>query len=252
MKEITFTKIDGRELSSFVKKLLPIDKFIFMKIGGDNTMSSVYLPERDAVKLVKQNTSDIFDGHVPDQVKVSFYNGTKVVDALSHFHGDINGRIKYSDIDGELIASDFMIENEDLTINLACSDPSLSFMEMNKEEMSRAFSTDSSLFQFDLLTTQTDRIKSLFSLDKDEEVFTIYVKDGNIRVKGTSYDSIVCSHHSSDAVKEEDSLVVIYKKYLNLLDKENYQVIVCSNKVVFKSLDTDTVLTVAVAMMAED
>lgn len=252
MKEITFTKIDGRELSSFVKKLLPIDKFIFMKIGGDNTMSSVYLPERDAVKLVKQNTSDIFDGHVPDQVKVSFYNGTKVVDALSHFHGDINGRIKYSDIDGELMASDFMIENEDLTINLACSDPSLSFMEMNKEEMSRAFSTDSSLFQFDLLTTQTDRIKSLFSLDKDEEVFTIYAKDGNIRVKGTSYDSIVCSQHSSDIVKEEDSSVVIYKKYLNLLDKENYQVIVCSNKVVFKSLDTDTVLTVAVAMMAED
>ncbi len=252
MKEITFTKIDGRELSSFVKKLLPIDKFIFMKIGGDNTMSSVYLPERDAVKLVKQNTSDIFDGQVDDQVKVSFYNGTKVVDALSHFHGDINGRIKYSDIDGELMASDFMIENEDLTINLACSDPSLSFMEMNKEEMSRAFSTDSSLFQFDLLTTQTDRIKSLFSLDKDEEVFTIYAKDGNIRVKGTSYDSIVCSQHSSDIVKEEDSSVVIYKKYLNLLDKENYQVIVCSNKVVFKSLDTDTVLTVAVAMMAED
>ena len=125
-------------------------------------------------------------------------------------------------------------------------------VEMNKEEMSRAFSTDSSLFQFDLLTTQTDRIKSLFSLDKDEEVFTIYAKDGNIRVKGTSYDSIVCSQHSSDIVKEEDSSVVIYKKYLNLLDKENYQVIVCSNKVVFKSLDTDTVLTVAVAMMAED
>jgi hypothetical protein len=46
--------------------------------------------------------------------------------------------------------------------------------------------------------------------------------------------------------------VVIYKKYLNLLDKENYKAIICENKVVFKSLDTNTHLTVAVAMIDED
>jgi len=58
MQEIKFNKIDGQELSTFVKKLLPIDKFIFMKIAPESTMSSVYLPERDAVKLVKQSTSE--------------------------------------------------------------------------------------------------------------------------------------------------------------------------------------------------
>ena len=43
-----------------------------------------------------------------------------------------------------------------------------------------------------------------------------------------------------------------YKKYINLLDKENYKVIVCGNKVVFRSLDTNTHLTVAVAITDED
>ena len=131
--EATIEKIDGYELSSFVKKLLPIDKFIFMKIGQEGTVSSVYFPERDAVKLVNTPTKDIFETDITQPVKVSFYNGTKVIDALAHFNGDVKGRIKYSEYDGELMASDFILENEDLQINLACSDPSLSFMEMSKE-----------------------------------------------------------------------------------------------------------------------
>ena len=248
--EATITKIDGYELSSFVKKLLPIDKFIFMKIGQEGTTSSVYFPERDAVKLVNTPTSDIFDTGITDPVKVSFYNGTKVIDALSHFNGDVQGRIKYSEIDGELMASDFIIENEDLQINLACADPSLSFMEMSKEETDRAFGTEGSIFQFDLLTTHVDKMKSLFNLEKEEDTFTLCVTDKGVAVKGNSYDATLAHTYEGDNVVGQS--VVIYKKYINLLDKENYKVIVCGNKVVFRSLDTNTHLTVAVAITDED
>jgi hypothetical protein len=248
--ETKIEKIDGYELGSFIKKLLPIDKFIFIKIGQPGTVSSVYFPERDAVKLVSVNTADIFSGDYDKPIKVSFYNGQKVVEALSHFNGNIQGRIKYSELDGEYMASDFILENSDLKINLACADPSLSFMELSKEEMSRAFGTDNSMFEFDLLTTHVDRIKSLFNLDKEEETFTLYLSDKGVSVKGTSYDSTVTASHTGDAPL--GSKVVIYKKYLNLLDKENYKAIICENKVVFKSLDTNTHLTVAVAMIDED
>ena len=243
-------RVDGFELGSFVKKLLPIDKFIFIKIGTEKTVSSVYFPERDAVKLVKVNTSDLLDVNLEKPVKVSFYNGTKVVEALSHFNGDIKGSIKYEDVDDELMASDFKLQDDDLEINLACADPSLSFMEMSKEEMERAFGTDRSLFEFDLLTTHVDRIKSLFNLEKDEETFTLYVNESGIGIKGNSYDANIVYSYEGDA--EKGTQVIVYKKYLNLLDKENYKVIVCDNKIVFKSLDTDTFLTVAVAIEAED
>lgn len=248
--ETTINKIDAYELSSFVKKLIPIDKFIFMKIGKDVTVSSVYFPERDAVKLVNTPTKDIFDADITVPLKVSFYNGSKVIDALSHFSGDVKGRIKYTEYDKELMASDFILENDDLQISLACTDPSLSFMEMSKEETDRAFGTDSNLFQFDLLTTHVDKMKSLFNLDKDEDIFTVYTSDKGIGVKGTSYDATLC--HSYDSTSELGTKVVIYKKYINLLDKENYRVIVCDNKVVFRSLDTNTHLTVAVAITDED
>jgi hypothetical protein len=248
--ETTINKIDGYELSAFIKKLLPIDKFIFMKIAKDGTTSSVYFPERDAVKLVNMPTKDIFDIEITNPIKVSFYNGAKTVEALSHFNGNVQGRIKYSELDGELMASDFILENSDLKINLACADPSLSFMELSKEEMARAFGTENSMFEFDLLTTHVDRIKSLFNLDKEEETFTLYLSDKGVSVKGTSYDSTVTASYAGDA--QVGSKVVIYKKYLNLLDKENYKAIICENKVVFKSLDTNTHLTVAVAMIDED
>ena len=248
--ETTINKIDGYELSTFVKKLLPIDKFIFMKIAKEGTTSSVYFPERDAVKLVNTPTTDIFEADIDNPVKVSFYNGTKVIDALSHFNGDVKGRIKYSEIDGECMASDFILENDDLQINLACTDPSLSFMEMSKEETDRAFGTDAKMFEFDLLTTHVDKMKSLFNLDKEEDIFSIYIGDKGISVKGNSYDATLC--HTYESNVDVGTKVVIYKKYINLLDKENYKVIVCDNKVVFRSLDTNTHLTVAVAITDED
>jgi hypothetical protein len=249
--ETTIKKIDAYELSSFVKKLLPIDKFIFMKIGKEGTVSSVYFPERDAVKLVNTPTKDIFDAEITSPLKVSFYNGSKVIDALSHFSGgEVKGRIRYTEYDGELMASDFILENNDLKISLACTDPSLSFMEMSKEETDRAFGTDNKMFEFDLLTTHVDRMKSLFNLDKDEDTFTVYLKTDGVGIKGTSYDATLC--HTYESNVDAGAKVVIYKKYLNLLDKENYKVMVCENKVVFRSLDTNTHLTVAVAITDEE
>lgn len=248
--EATLTKIDGQELSLFVKKLLPIDKFIFLKIGKEGTVSSVYFPERDAVKLANTPTKDLFESDIDKTIKVSFYNGVKVIDALAHFNGDLRGRIKYNEIDNECMASDFILENDDLQINLACADPSLSFMEMSKEEISRAFDTEAKLFEFDLLTTHVDRMKSLFNLEKEEDTFTLYISDNGISIKGTSFDAILC--RSYEGISSVGTQVVIYKKYINLLDKENYRVMVCDNKVVFRSLDTNTLLTVAVAITDED
>jgi len=245
--KLELAEINGYEFSNFIKKLLPIDKFIFMKVGQEYTLSSVYLPERDAVKLVTVKTEDLFgQDKIETPVKVSFYNGTKVNDALSHFGASIRGSIAYSEVDGEMMAGDFMIGSDDLEINLACADPSLSFMEMTKDEMKRAFSSADSLFQFDLLTTHVDKMKSLFNLDKEEEVFTLYVGDRGVSVKGTSYDALLTQAYEGEAAV--GSKVTIYKKYLSLLDKENYKVIVCENKLVFKSLDTNTQLTVAVAI----
>lgn len=242
MKKIN-TKVNTRALKDFISKLLPIDKFIFMKVGQESVTSSVYLPEKDAVKLVSVPNQLIFDSlDVDEGIKIGFFNGTKIIEALNHFGDEVNATIKYEEIDGELMALDFVIFDKSLKISLACTDPSLSFMEMTKESLSKVFNADTKEFSFEILTEDTDRFKSLFNLEKDEELFEISADEG-VHFKGKTFDNTL------DCEFEGLGSVNLYKKYLNLLDKENYQVLVCSNKVIFKSSDTNTLLSVATAII---
>ena len=178
------------------------------------------------------------------------YSDFAITNALSHFNGsDITGIIKYEQIDDELMASDFTLRNDDLEINLACADPSLSFMEMSEDETLRAFGTDNNMFSFELLNSHIDKMKSLFNLDKEDETFTLEITEKGVNVKGSSYNANITHTYEGGS---GNNTVVIYKKYINLLDKESYKVTVCENKVVFHSLDTETSLTVAVAVVDED
>jgi hypothetical protein len=251
MKEILISSVDVTEFQSYIKKLLSIDKFIFIKVEADKIVSSVYLPQRDAVKFSSIDTSDIFTfEQVPAKpVKVSFFNGNKVIEALSNFSGQVKGKVLYQEMGDELIATDFVVHDDSLKINLFCADPSLSFMEMTTDERERAFSTSTSQFSFELLTTHISKIKSLFNLDKEKETFTIYANENGVNVKGENYDAVITQRVT---INGDDPKVTVYKKYISLLDNENYDMVVCSNKVVFKSQDSGTILTIAVAIIDED
>jgi len=251
MKQIAITSIDVTEFQYYVKKLLSIDKFIFLKLTEDKIVSSVYLPQRDAVKFSSIDTKEIFqiEDKIEKPIKISFFNGTKVIEALSNFNGQVKGNILFEEMGDEYIATDFVVYDTSLKINLFCSDPSLSFMEMSTEEMKRAFDTSSSLFSYELLTTHIAKIKSLFNLDREKETFSIYADTDGVKIKGDNYDALLTSNVD---IKSDNPKVSVYKKYLGLLDNENYSLEVCSNKVVFKSQDSGTILTVAVAISDED
>jgi phosphotransferase system IIB component len=87
------------------------------------------------------------------------------------------------------------------------------------------------------------KVKNLFSLDKDE-TFSIKSDVTGVSVSGKSF-SVVINPDTSG--KGE---VTVYKKYLNLLDKDEQTVHVSGSKVVFNSNDTDTLLTVSTCQTA--
>jgi hypothetical protein len=246
--ELKIKKINGLEFQYFIKKLLSIDKFIFMKMSAEKISSSVYLPQKDAVKMSSIKTSELFEieDTISSTIKISFFNGNKVIDAISHFGKDMSANISYQKIGETYIATDFSVYDENLKINLYCADPSLNFMEMTDDEMKRAFGATDKLFSFELLTVHVDKMKSLFKLEDNKELFKFKISDKGIHVAGERYDAIIT--HQAENHLTEFTEVDIYKKYISILDKENYKVIVCTNKIIFKSLDTNTVLTVAVAI----
>jgi len=253
--ELKIKEIKVDEFKHFVKKLLAIDKYVFIKMNNKTINSTVYLPQKDAVKLVSFEVPDVFELEQPldDMLRISFYEGPKIIESLSYFDKNVQGKITYSQMDGEegYFASDFMIYDKKLSIKLSCADPALTFIDMPKDDIKRAFNRDNAVFKFKLRIDDLSKMISLFKLDKAEkDTFKLKFKDKVINLVGNNYDTILSER--GETLDDELNEVTVYKKYIPLLDKENYEVEICTNKIFLRSLDTNTLLTIALCASVED
>ena len=157
------------------------------------------------------------------------------------------GEISVTESDDDLIATQFTIYNDELSINLTCSDPSLGFMDLTEEQVEVIFDTSSQSFIFDLDADGIDKLTSLFALEKENDTFEIVYSDNSLRFKGDTYNALFSQPDTGD----DDFTLKLYKKYLPLLDKETYKAVACSNKVVLYSEDSETQLTIATCQTGE-
>ena len=246
--KLKLDRMDQHALTAFINRVKPIDSFIYMKIANGQINSTVYLPQRDAVKHHSVEVSTIFQvdawPETDKEMKIAFFEGNKVIEAIKHFDADaIKGEIEFIENDNELVAASLRIFNDELEITLACSEPSLGFKDLTQEQIDVIFAKDDSTFDFNFDTHMIGKVKNLFSLDKDE-TFSIKSDVTGVSVSGKSF-SVVINPDTSG--KGE---VTVYKKYLNLLDKDEQTVHVSGSKVVFNSNDTDTLLTVSTCQTA--
>ena len=250
------------EFKFFIKKLLAVEKFLFIKITDKNVISSVYFPLKDAVKAISVPLSDMFefDGKIPDKpIKVSFFNGSKIIDALSFLEGDISAIMScgLSDDGNSYVVDDFKLYDGTSKIKLYIGDPRISFMEMTKDEMAKAFSTNAAVYKFNMNVDDVNKLNSLFKLDdsstaNESKTFRMRIENGKLLVAGQNYDHVL-----KDKVDILDqggvTEVYIYRKFIPLLDKESYEVTMCVNKVFLKSNDSAALITFALcAGMEED
>ena len=246
--KLQIDRIDQHELTGFINRVKLIDSFVYMKIKDGQIHSAVYLPQRDAVKSHTVNCDKIFQiSEFPDtdkEMKVAFFEGAKVIEAIKHFdHDAIKGEIEFLENENEFVASTLRIFNDELEITLSCSEPSLGFKDLSQDQRDAIFARSDSKFDFTLDTHSIGKVKNLFSLDKDE-TFGINSDVQGINVNGKSFNVVLTPDTSGNGN------VTVYKKYLNLLDKEEQTVYVSGSKVVFESNDSTTLLTVSTCQTA--
>ena len=126
---------------------------------------------------------------------------------------------------------------------MACSEPSLGFNDLTTEQINAIFAKEEGSFQFPIDNHTINKLKSLFNLEKDE-TFDIKSNGKGVEVKGKTFNVVVSQN------AEGDGNATLYKKYLGLLDKEEYTAHVSSNKVVFDSNDSETLLTISTCQTA--
>ena len=246
--KLKIDRIDQNTLTEFINRVKLIDSFIYMKIANGRVKSVVYLPQRDAVKSHSVDISEIFQiSEFPDsdkEMKIAFFEGNKVIDAIKHFgHDAIKGEIEFIENDEDLVASTFRIFNDELEITLSCSEPTLGFKDLTDDQVKVIFAKDNGKFDFALDTHMLSKVKNLFTLDKDE-TFNIKSDIGGVNVDGKSFKVVV------NPAANGTGIVTVYKKYLNLLDREEQTVYVSDSKVVFQSNTSDTLLTISTCTIA--
>lgn len=249
--KLKIDKVDQANFIGFVNRLKLIDSFIYFKIKGDSlqVVSSAYLPQRDAVKHNAFPASEIFtitEATPEKEMKVAFFDASKLIEAFKQFdYQTIQGEIEFVENEEDLVATSFKIFNEDLEITLSCSEPSLGYKDLTDAQLQSIFNVEGADFVFELSNVEAGRIKSLFNLDKDE-TFTITAGDGGVKMSGKSYNKLVSVDYEGEA-----GSVTVYKKYLNLLDKEDYKAYVFGNRVVLRSTESATLLTIATCQTAD-
>lgn len=246
--KLQIDRIDQHELTGFINRVKLIDSFVYMKIKDGQIHSAVYLPQRDAVKSHTVNCDKIFQiSEFPDtdkEMKVAFFEGAKVIDAIKHFeHDAIKGEIEFIENENEFVASTLRIYNDELEITLSCSEPSLGFKDLTADQQAAIFATSDTNFSFTMDTHTINKVKNLFGLDKDE-TFSVKSNGTGVAVSGKSFNAVINPESNGNGE------VTVYKKYLNLLDKEEQTVHISDSKIVFESTESTTLLTVSTCQTA--
>ena len=250
--KIKIDKVDQNNFIGFVNRLKVIDTFIYFKIKDEVVQASAYLPQRDAVKHHRIPVSQVFqleDGAIntSKELKIAFFDAGRLTDAFKQFEfGNIQAEIEFVENDEDFVATEFRIFNNELEIKLACSEPSLGYKDLTDAQIAGIFNIDAANYVFDMDYTATSKVRSLFGLDK-EETFTISTNVEGVRMKGKTYNYLVTDSFQGT----NPGNVTLFKKYLNLLDKEDYSANVMDNRVVLRSKDSETLLTIATCQTAE-
>ena len=177
-------------------------------------------------------------------MKVAFFDANRIIDAFKQFeHDAIRCEIEFIENEQDLVASTFRIYNDELEITLACSEPSLWFKDLTTDQINAIFSKEQSAFEFPIDNHGITRLRSLFNLEKDE-TFDIKSNGNGVNVKGKTFNVVISQSASGDGT------ATLYKKYLSLLDKEEYNVHVSPTKVVFDSTESETLLTISTCQTA--
>jgi len=250
--KISIDKVDQNNFIGFVNRLKVIDTFIYFKIKDGVIQASAYLPQRDAVKHHRVPVGQVFqleDGAIDTskELKIAFFDASRLTDAFKQFEfGNVQAEIEFVENDEDFVATEFRIFNNELEIKLACSEPSLGYKDLTDSQIQAIFNIDAANYVFDMDYTATSKVRSLFGLDK-EETFTITTNKDGVRMKGKTYNYLVTDGFEGENSKD----VTLFKKYLALLDKEDYSANVMDNRVVLRSKDSETLLTIATCQTAE-
>ena len=244
--KVKINKVSVPHLSNLIKKMLLMDSSLYINVDENRVWSSVYVPTKDVVKSFGIPVSDVFtfDKPIDNTIKLSFFSGSRLLNCIGHFDPHhLSMEISTFEDDGVYYADKVILRDQKLKIELHCQDISLGFTSMTDDQVKRAFDESTEILKFQFSREDFTKVGSLLSLDKSE-LFQIIGDVDGVHVKTEAFDIVI-----DDSQKESEKIVKsTFKSFLEKVDKETYDVVVCENKIIFKSQETSTLIALNLAI----
>ena len=234
-------KIELPNLVSLIKRVSSMDTSVYLNIDGNNIWSSVYTPTRDVVKSVTMKLPTVmeFDKPLTETIKLSFFSGQKLLQSLGFFDkNQISAEIETFEEEGVIYAEKLILKDNTLKITIFCQDISMGFTSMSDNQIKTVFDETTKTYDFKLSSENLAKITSLQSLDKNDYL-TIYSDEDGVHAKCDSFDIILDDTYTSTTASKNS---VFFKTHLSKMDKEIYDVVVCEQKILFYSTESNTKL----------
>jgi hypothetical protein len=229
-----------QKLSGYMKKFSVIEKNLLFEISEDRIIAKTHTPDKSVVKIGSVLLSDIMDvvGDKED-VKIGLFSVDNFVNSFKHFgETETKLEVKGETVGADNVATEMKASSKNLKISFPCASPSM-FRYIDAELSKKIVDTSTSLFSFRIDKDTLTKITALGALDSDNDILGVYSKDGEVAFKGKSFEMTL-----PGVTVENDGEISFYKAHFAFIDKEDSEVFVLDNKVIFKSLETDTSIVI--------
>lgn len=245
MKTLKLELASSTEFTNFLKRFSSISGMLLVEMSDGYLKAKTHTPERSVVKASKIELSRIFNFDEPVNHSITFgvYSVDKLIKSFSHFENSPLTFIIHLEKTAEgIIGTDLILQNESLKINFQCASLRL-FTHITDEMMDRIADTSSSEVNFVLTKELQTRINSLTSIDSDQKLLTLNVKNGKVSASGKSFDLNLLSIDDESA----DLSVSVYKSQFVFVDKEDSMVYMNEDRLIIHSIETETKMIIGKA-----
>jgi hypothetical protein len=243
-KETTYKVVSPGNFTTFLKRFSSIDPTLLVEIADDEIKAKTHTPDKSVVKYSKMGLNEAFDfvDGVNEPIVFGLFNIEKFANAFRHFESTGFDLIITHDKANDLnIGTMLTLKSSKLTIKFDCASYRL-FTHITDDLFLTGIAGVNGDLQteFDMDRLTFGSIASICGVDTEHKYITFKTESNKIKAKGKSFDMEILETEDEQAPAE----ICVYKTHFGFVDKEDSNVKIAQEKVVFASSDTDTVTVI--------
>jgi hypothetical protein len=178
-----------------------------------------------------------------EDTKFGVYSLDRLMKSFSHFgESAVQFVLDLEKTPEGIVGTGITLKNDSLDINYQCASLRL-FTHITDEMMDRIADHETATVDFVLTKEIQARINSLTSLDPDQKLLTLSVKNGVVKASGKSFNLNLLNIDDTTI----DTTISVYKSQFAFLDKEDTKVYMNEDRLIFHSIETETKMIIGKA-----